>query len=393
MQVLHRLEDGQLVHEIIEKEPEKVQKGPLEETDLSKLKVPTIIFIPKFLRVSGSQIYARNRSPKDIDIIVCGEEEEEKGRTVVVLDKSLRLKVDRFIKERFKIKGETCWHGTPFGANWKNLPIFDLALIPRNPLKFEEMNESEFAEEFYKGKEIPVWQRQKVNSPTFAYKAVYDKEPDHWIPGRAGGPEKEWKKGIMIDEHLEGAWFDDLNNIDGIEIRASCEGHSSERVSYIVLRFKEKGNDKKAGQLVKKLKAKEKIYSISDIGMEGRSRIVVAGKTWHGQSDWEEWWSSLADKVKDAVEKVLTAVEKVEDEVAEKAMGAEAKKMADASKKEDKVEVGRFFMPLKTSLSPFEYRRGEVYGINEMVEKLKQVAQRRKLDTEIPPCFLEKKYD
>lgn len=225
------------MHEVVEKEPEEIQKGPLEETDLSKLKVPTIIFIPKFLRVSGSQIYARDRSPKDIDIIVCGEEEEEKGRTVVVLDKSLRLKVDRFIKERFKIKGVTCWHGTPFGANWKNLPIFDLALIPRNPLKFEEMNESEFAEEFYKSEEN-----------------------------------------------------------------------------------------------------------------------VVA-------------------------------------EVTEKAMGAEAKKMADASKKEDKIEVGRFFMPLKTSLSPFEYRVGEIYGIDEMVKKLKQLAQRRKVDTEIIPCYLEKKYD
>ncbi|GAH85879.1 unnamed protein product, partial [marine sediment metagenome] len=64
---------------LLRKEEPEVQKGPLEETDLSKLKVPPIIFIPRFLRVSGSQIYARNRSPNDIDIIVCGEEEEENG--------------------------------------------------------------------------------------------------------------------------------------------------------------------------------------------------------------------------------------------------------------------------------------------------------------------------
>lgn len=243
-------------------EKEEVQKGPLEGTDLSKLKVPTIIFIPKFLRVSGSQVYARDRSPNDIDIIVCGEEEQEKDRIVVVLDKSLRLKVDRFIKERFGVKGETCWHGTPYGANWKNLPIFDLALVPRNPLEFEEMNEPEFAEEFYKSEE-------------------------------------------------------------------SAETEVTEKA----------------------------------MGAE-------------------------AKKMADASKKE----DKIEVEV-EKAMGAEAKKMADASKKEDKIEVFRFFYPLKTSLSPFEYRVGEVYGIDEMVKKLKQLAQRRKLDTEIPPIFLNKKYD
>jgi len=158
MQVVHRYENGKLVHDVlvsvkvIEKEPEKVQKGPLEETDLSKLKVPTIVWIPKFLRVSGSQIYAKDRKPDDIDVIACGEE-DDKDRIVVPLDKPLRLKIDRFLEKRFGLKGETSWHGTPYGANWKNLPIFDLALIPRNPLKFEEMNESEFAAEFYKSKE------------------------------------------------------------------------------------------------------------------------------------------------------------------------------------------------------------------------------------------------
>lgn len=227
---------SQIVEIELSKEPEEVQKGPLEETDLSKLKVPTIVWIPKFLRVSGSQIYAKDRKPDDIDVIACGEE-DDKDRIVVPLDKPLRLKIDRFLEKRFWLKGETSWHGTPYGANWKNLPIFDLALIPRNPLKFEEMNESEFAAEFYKSEE--------------------------------------------------------------------------------------------------------------NVGTE----------------------------------------------VTEKAMGAEAKKMADASKKEDKIEVGRFFMPLKTSLSPFEYRVGEVYGIDEMIDKLKQLAQRRKADTEIVPVYIEKKYD
>jgi len=280
MRVSHKLEDGQLVHEVVEKEPEEVQKGPLEETDLSKLKVPTIIWIPKFLRVSGGQVYARDRSPNDIDIIACGEEEEEKDRIVIALDKALRLKIDRFIKQRFGVKGNTCWHGTPYGANWKNLPIFDLALIPRNPLEFEEMNEPEFAEEFYKSED-------------------------------EAGQIRE----ITVARHK------DCKNFDA-----------------------------------------------------SRSRCTLKDK----EVDLED--TACPDFEPKRVE-------------TEKAMGTEAKNMADTSKKEDKIEVGRFFYPLKTSLSPFANRVGEVYGIDEMVKKLKQLAQRRKVDTEIVPVYLEKKYD
>jgi len=156
------------------------------------------------------------------------------------------------------------------------------------------------------GSPPPGIQKQKINSPTFAYMAVYGKEPDHWIPGRTGGPEKEWKNGIMIDEHLKPEWFEALSSIAGIEIRASCEGHSPERVSYVVFRFRDKADDDKAGELAKELElAEDEIFSLSDVGTEGRPRICVAGKTYYGQSGWKEWWESLAGKVKKCVGEVL----------------------------------------------------------------------------------------
>ena len=151
----------------------------------------------------------------------------------------------------------------------------------------------------------PAMQRQKINSPTFAYMAVYGKEPDQWIPGRTGGPEKEWRKGIMIDEHLKKEWFDALNSIAGIEVRASCEGHSPERVSYIVFRFRDEKNDSKAEKLAGKLNAEDGIFSLSDIGAENRPRICVAGKTYYGQADWEGWWENLAEKVERCIVEIL----------------------------------------------------------------------------------------
>jgi len=135
---------------------------------------------------------------------------------------------------------------------------------------------------------------------------VYGKEPKEWIPGRAGGPEKEWKNGIMIDEHLKREWFDALNNIAGIEIRASCEGHSLERVSYVVFRFKDKEKDSNAKKLAKELELKEDgIYALSDIGTEGRARICVAGKIYYGQDGWDSWWESLAEKIEKCVKEAM----------------------------------------------------------------------------------------
>ncbi|MBA7496405.1 hypothetical protein ES702_07013 [subsurface metagenome] len=147
-------------------------------------------------------------------------------------------------------------------------------------------------------------QRRSWNSPTFAHIATWGTEPDHWIPGRTGDPEKEWKRGIMIDEHLKPEVFDELEKIKEIEVRSSCEGHSKERVSYIVFRLKPKF-DKYAKKVSAALDKLDGVYSKSDIGTENRPRIVCAGRTWFGQKSWEKWWNELPSKVASAVKETL----------------------------------------------------------------------------------------
>lgn len=62
--------------------------------------------------------------------------------------------------------------------------------------------------------------------------------------------------------------------------------------------------------------------------------------------------------------------------------------------KKDQLSLGKFFFPMKTSLSSImAYREGEVYSIDAAVEELRKVAQKKKLDMEIIPCYLQKKYD
>lgn len=147
-------------------------------------------------------------------------------------------------------------------------------------------------------------QKQKINSPTFAYITVYGKEPEEFLRGRTDAPKKMWQ-GLDVDENLKDEWLEALNKVKGIEIRSSDAGKSKERIAFVVLRFADEENDDKAKDLVEKLKQADDIYSATDIGMAGRPRICVAGKIWYGEDGWEKWWENLAEKIKKAVQEVL----------------------------------------------------------------------------------------
>ena len=111
--------------------------------------LPAFIWIDSFLSLAGSVLYERenNRKPNDIDIIVRAQEKD--GKFWVVLDPALKLKIDRILEKRFGNKSVE-WIASTYGPNWRALPLYDLALIPRKSQKVIEMNELEFAEEFYK---------------------------------------------------------------------------------------------------------------------------------------------------------------------------------------------------------------------------------------------------
>jgi len=147
-------------------------------------------------------------------------------------------------------------------------------------------------------------QRQKINSPTFAYMTVHGKEPKEFLRGRTDSPKKMWRNND-VDKSLKDKWLEDLNGIKEIEIRSTDAGKSAERIAFVVIRFKDEKNDPKAKSLSAKIAKEDGIFSGSDIGMGGRPRICVAGKIWEGQSGWEGWWGSLTGKIERNVEETL----------------------------------------------------------------------------------------
>jgi len=119
-------------------------------------KLPSFVWVPEFINIAGSLFYEResNRKPNDIDIIVRAKEED--GKFTITLDKSLRLKIDRILEKRAgKMSGKWLtpeWLGSTFGPNWRYQTGWDLVLVPHQPQEIREMNEPEFAEEFYKAR-------------------------------------------------------------------------------------------------------------------------------------------------------------------------------------------------------------------------------------------------
>jgi len=177
--------------------------------------------------------------------------------------------------------------------------------------------------------QISSWQRQKINSPTFAYWTVYNEYPKQFLRGRTDFPKRTWCykiedgkaitvkkfdtfmdriKCIEVDKEFQDKWLEDLNSINEIEIRSSDIGHSyPDRPAFIVFRFKDQANDKKVEELVARLKKEKGLYVATDIGMENRPRICVAGKVWYAKNkeEWEKWWDSLAEKIRKCIAEVL----------------------------------------------------------------------------------------
>jgi len=144
--------------------------------------------------------------------------------------------------------------------------------------------------------------KQKINAPTMAYKTVYGHYPKELLRGRTDNPKKEWR-GIAVDENLKDEWLEKLNSLD-VEIRSTDEGKSKGRVAFVIFRMPE-GEDEFSEKVVENLKKEKDLFVSSDVGMGGRPRICVAKDIKVGDEGWEEWWSSLPEKIERAHKKAI----------------------------------------------------------------------------------------
>lgn len=141
----------------------------------------------------------------------------------------------------------------------------------------------------------------RTNAPTFAYQAVYGELPDAPLRGRTDSKKKTWNGVPGIDVNIKDKWLNEINGINGIEIRSTDEGKSDKRVAFVIFRMADPDNDGRAAEISKKLNQMENIHSDYNIGNQGRPRIVAAGKVKYGDYGWEEWWNTIGGKIRRAV--------------------------------------------------------------------------------------------
>ena len=140
-------------------------------------------------------------------------------------------------------------------------------------------------------------------SPVAAYELVYGKSAPSNMRGQYPGTieYKNWN-GFNIDIHLEDKWLNDLSSIKEIEMRASCEGHDKDWISFIVFRvMPNKDNNTEYLNSIKNSLNKGITKCDYEIGQQGRPRFIVAAKLWYGQPNWEKWWITLTPRIKKAV--------------------------------------------------------------------------------------------
>ena len=143
----------------------------------------------------------------------------------------------------------------------------------------------------------------KINAPTMAYHTVYGKYPEETLRGRTDAPKKMWR-GNDVDENLEDKWLEDLNDLP-VEIKSTDAGKDETRVAFVIFRMPEAKDDlyKEMGE---KLKEYSDLYVSSDIGTEGRPRICIANNITPEDSNWTEWWNTLAGKIAEAYQKTIS---------------------------------------------------------------------------------------
>lgn len=143
----------------------------------------------------------------------------------------------------------------------------------------------------------------KVSAPELAYKTLYGKLPVNKI-GVSNYPDTKVWNNMIVGKELEDEWLNQLNSIKHFELRAICQGYSSDRVAYVIFRISPlfKGDLQK---IIDNFKQYPQIKVGSDIGNNKMTRLCVTGKIWFtpgkDNSKAINWWTILPQYISKAV--------------------------------------------------------------------------------------------
>jgi len=153
---------------------------------------PSMIWIPEFVSASGSSVYARDRTPRDIDIVLRAEDGQD---FKLILDRSLNLKLSRVLDTTLR------WNSPEF-SHLDHTPTWDLCLLKRKPLEVRIIQEPDFAALYYKAAPSKRAEAKlRAGSPEIRGQAEQSLQQDSVEPKRALYSLKPFR-GAVAGEHM-----------------------------------------------------------------------------------------------------------------------------------------------------------------------------------------------
>jgi hypothetical protein len=148
--------------------------------------------------------------------------------------------------------------------------------------------------------------RGKVNAPMFAWSIYYDSKPP-FISGHSNHKQKFWQ-GITIDDVIPTSAINELNSINSIEARASCQGTLTDKneklevPTYFIFRTALQ-DPYYIDKLVKKLNKYPDIKAGSGVGNQKDVRIGVVGDMSYETNPhaFIQWWNTLPKRIKESL--------------------------------------------------------------------------------------------
>ncbi len=153
----------------------------------------------------------------------------------------------------------------------------------------------------------------RKNAPSFIYEILHG-EPA-FLTGRTGAHGQKAWKGISVDEHIPIEALDELDRIEAIELRASCEGSGLERPTFLIFRFRGEEDLKKISDFVKGMNAAGDMKCGAERGAMGFFRVGVTTALWYEKDNrrFQEWWLALPLKIRVVLAVVETLAETLPD--------------------------------------------------------------------------------
>ncbi|MBC2709618.1 MAG: hypothetical protein HGJ94_00970 [Desulfosarcina sp.] len=137
----------------------------------------------------------------------------------------------------------------------------------------------------------------KKNAPSFIYETLYGKQK--FLPGRDVDHKQKIWQGTPVDAHIPTNALDDLNRIEEIEMRASCEGSGPEKPTFLIFRFKTPLSPEEIDKFVAGMNSIKGIHCGAEVGNMGFYRIGVTTSLWYekDKDKFLTWWKELPLKI------------------------------------------------------------------------------------------------